>query len=118
MPRVLISDPNLFFVSRLEASLQAAGYETVLVHDAETVGARLADGADALLVGLGSERSEWKAIVARAREAMGPHWPIVAYGPHVQAHLPAEGREAGCSTFVANGKMARDAAAVVKKYAG
>jgi CheY-like chemotaxis protein len=118
MPHVLISDPNLFFVSRLEASLQAAGYETALVHDGETLCERLDTGVVALLVGLGSDRPEWKAIVSRARELMGPDWPIVAYGPHVQAHLPAEGREAGCTAFVANGKMARDAAAVVQKYVG
>jgi CheY-like chemotaxis protein len=114
--RVLIAEDNLFFVSRLESSLRAAGFETHVVTSAEALEEALGEDASALLVGLASARVDWRTVVRRARELKGPSWPIVGFGPHVQSALPKEGREAGCSGFVANGKMAEDAPSVVRRY--
>jgi hypothetical protein len=87
-----------------------------VVRTPEAIEQALAGGAAMLLVGLASSRIDWRAIVERARRLEGDAWPIVGFGPHVQAALPKEGREAGCSGFVANGKMAEDAPAVVRRY--
>lgn len=115
-PRVLIAEDNLFFLSRLESSLQAAGLETTVVTTPQALESALTGPADILLVGMASARVDWRTLVERARQVKGEGWPIVGYGPHVQAALPREGREAGCTAFVANGKMAEDAPRVVRKY--
>lgn len=114
--RVLIAEDNLFFLSRLESSLKAAGWEPCTVTTAEGLEQELESGAAMLLVGMASARIDWRGLVRRARELQGDAWPVIGYGPHVQAALPREGREAGCTGFVANGKIAEDAPAVVRKY--
>jgi CheY-like chemotaxis protein len=114
--RVLIAEDNLFFLSRLESSLRAEGWEPAVVTTAETLEQELEAGADMLLVGMASARIDWRSLVERARSLRGDDWPVVGYGPHVQASLPKQGREAGCTGFVANGKIAEDAPRVVRKY--
>ena len=87
-----------------------------MITTAEALDEELEAGAEMLLVGMASARIDWRSLVARARSRQGDDWPVVGYGPHVQASLPKEGREAGCTAFVANGKIAEDAPRVVRKY--
>ena len=104
MKRVVVFTGNLFLRPALERALGATGWTC-------TWGARAADlgheasSAGAVLVDIGSDRVDWRAIVAAARHAPGGPLPVVGFGPHVERGAFREAAEAGCLRVVPNGRI-------------
>lgn len=116
-PLVILADDNLFFRAKIESALHAAGYEVTTVTTEASLESALARGPRAVLIGVGSSRMPWRTMVTRVRASMGPAFPLVGYGPHVDEALFAEAKAAGCSAVHPNGLVAVDPARVIARHA-
>ncbi len=110
---VIVAEDNLFLRPRIESSLAAGGFVPRFVVSAERLPDALAADASALLVNVDARTLDWERVVRDARAALGPGFPIVGYGPHVEKDLFARARAAGCTEVVPNGLVAKNAASVV-----
>lgn len=111
--RALLLDADLFFVTKITATLRHAGYETATARDADTFARLLTELTPSVaLVNLASRGIDWRAAIAAAR---AEDIPIIAYGPHVDVALHDAARQAGASRVLANAKLATDLAAIVAR---
>jgi DNA-binding NtrC family response regulator len=111
--RALLLDPDLFFVTKITATLRSAGYETRTARDVTAFAGLLAELAPVVaLVNLAGRGIDWHAAVQAARAA---HVPIIAYGPHVDVALHAAARAAGATRVIANAKLATDLPEIVAR---
>lgn len=115
--RVLVIEDNLFFRPKLETALQAGGHAVTVAAEPGRVEAALAEGVDAVLVNVAA-RAPWPELVALIRQRAGDTLPIVGYGPHADLTLRDRAIASGCNDVVPNGRIAADAARVVKRYGG
>jgi CheY-like chemotaxis protein len=113
-PLVLIADDNLFLRPGIERSLRDAGFAVEAVGGPAALEQALVRGPALVLVNLAGR--EGLGCVRRVRARAGDALPVVGYGPHVDADLLRTGRETGCTRVVANGKVAADAASVVRQH--
>jgi DNA-binding response OmpR family regulator len=116
VPRVVAVFDDLLLGSNVLGMLRAAGHEAQLIGDPAAV---RPDGADVLIVDLGTDGFDGVALVERLRDA-GELAPTRTLGVYSHVHhdvkLRAEG--AGFDLVVPRSRMAREGAALVERLAG
>jgi hypothetical protein len=105
--RVAALAPDLFFASKIEATLIAAGHEVTLVRSADDAAAARADVIVADLHAPGLD--------AAALAAAGP--PVLGFYSHVDEAARDRGRDAGFALVVPRSRMAREMPDLVSKLA-
>jgi hypothetical protein len=107
--RVVAFIPDLLFGSNVLGALGAAGHETVLVSDGESIGRELS-GADLLVVDLTADAAERIVLVSGIpREGV----KALAFYSHVEADVRARAQKAGFDLVVPRSRMAREGPALV-----
>jgi CheY-like chemotaxis protein len=113
--RVLVVFDDLLLGSNVLGMLRAAGHEATLVGDAA---AAKPDGADVLVIDLGTEGFDGVAVVERLRASgeLGETRTLGVYSHvHHDVKLRAEG--AGFDLVVPRSRMAREGPALVERLA-
>jgi DNA-binding response OmpR family regulator len=111
--RALVLDSDLFFVTKITATLRHVGYETRTAREADAFARLLREVSPAIaLVNLAGHGIDWRAAIVAARAA---GVPIVAYAPHVDVRLHESARQAGADSVIAHSKLATDLPAVVAR---
>lgn len=107
MTEIVVLERDLFFVTKVRATLAAAGYACAVAKNAEDLAARLAtEPHPALaLIHFGAPGVEWERGIQLARSA---NVPVLAYGSHVDLAAQAAARAAGATRVIANSKLAAD----------
>jgi predicted secreted Zn-dependent protease len=101
MARIAAVAPDLFFASKIEATLRAAGHAVELVQAASAAGAT----ADVLIVDLD----------AAGPEVGGPQGvPRLGFYSHVDVDTRRQAEEAGFDLVVPRSRMAREMPALVE----
>lgn len=118
MSKVLIVEDNLFFHAKLEGALKRAGYKTLVTNTETRFAQGLSESPAVILVSVACRTIPWIEWVQRARAQLGPEFPIVGYGGHVNEAGFAAGQAAGCSTVVSNGQISAQAAEIVAQLLG
>jgi thiamine monophosphate synthase len=100
--RVVALAPDLFFASKIEATLAAAGHD---VHVASTVGDTLAAATQAqiVIVDLHAERLEPADLAERL-----PGRALLGFYSHVDTETRRSAEEAGFDLVVPRSRMARE----------
>jgi DNA-binding response OmpR family regulator len=107
MARVVALAPDLFFASKIEATLTAAGHQVQLVQSEDQAAAAAAT-ADVLVVDLHSPGLDAGRLAGAA-----PGTPVLAFYAHVDEQARERGRAAGFGLVVPRSRMARDMVALV-----
>lgn len=117
MAQVLAFIPDLLFGSRVQAALAAAGYEVVLVVDANGVRERL-DGAAVLVVDLTDEAAD-RAGLIQSLSTDGLLEEVITLGfySHIEAEVRDTAESAGFDLVVPRSRMAREGAELVRRLA-
>jgi hypothetical protein len=103
MARVVALAPDLFFASKIEATLSAAGHE-VTVHSAPP----LPGGADVVIVDLDQ---------VEPSVALEAGLPVLGFYSHVDVETKKRADDAGIDLVVPRSRMAREMPALVKRLA-
>ena len=96
MARVAALVPDLFFASKVEATLSAAGHEVIPAAD---VAAARAAGAEAIVADLGAVGPE---------ELAGAGAPVLGFYPHTDVELRARADAASLARVVPRSRAARE----------
>lgn len=116
-PAVVCLVPDLFFATRFEDVIRAAGGEAVLVDEAQAFIAAVDRSNPVLaLVDLDAP-GDWAFAIRRLKAR--PHSrpvPIYAFGSHVDVETLRRARLAGADHAWARSKMATDLVAVVERH--
>jgi DNA-binding response OmpR family regulator len=120
MTRVLALVPDLMFGSRLAAAAGEAGIELELVGDEPTARARLAQssdpGWDVLVVDLTDPDLDGAALVSSLRDAFAlASTSTLGFYAHVDAATRERALDAGFDVVVPRSRMAREAAALLRR---
>ena len=117
MTDVVVLERDLFFATKIRATLQAAGRGCVVVKSADDLAARVAqEPAPALvLVHYGAAGVDWARGITLAR-ATGV--PVLAYGAHVDIAAQSQARAAGATRVIANSKLAGDLLSQIDRTIG
>lgn len=114
MALVLVLSADLMFGSRIQAQLQGAGHEVVLVPDAQRLGERLAQFPRVLIADLTDERLDGVATVqALAAQGALAQVRTLAFYSHVEADTRERALQAGFDLVVPRSRMAREGAQLV-----
>lgn len=107
MTDVVVLDRDLFFTTKIQATLRAAERGCQVVKSADDLAERLAqEPLPALvLVHCGAAGVAWEHGIALARAA---GVPVLAYGSHVDIAAQTQARAAGATRVIANSKLAGD----------
>jgi hypothetical protein len=98
MARVAALAPDLFFASKIDATLTAAGHEVTLV---QSVPDALAAGADVVVADLHAPDLDAAALA-------GGKAPVLGFYSHVDEAARDRGRDAGFAQVVPRSRMARE----------
>ena len=104
MARVLALAPDLFFASKIEATLSAAGHEVSLVTGPPF-------GGDAELVIVDLDQVEPSV-------ALQPGLPVLGFYSHVDVETKRRADDAGLDLVVPRSRMAREMPALVERLLG
>lgn len=99
MAHVAALAPDLFFASKIDATLTAAGHEVTVVPSADAL-ASLARAADVVIVDL--------AIPLEQVPALPPGVPALGFYSHVEVDTRRRAEEAGFDLVVPRSRMARE----------
>jgi hypothetical protein len=105
MARVLAIAPDLFFASKIDATLRAAGHEVQLVEAASAAGGT----ADVVIVDLDAAGADVKTPAGVAR---------LGFYSHVDVDTRRKAEEAGFDLVVPRSRMAREMPALVERLLG
>jgi CheY-like chemotaxis protein len=94
--RVLSVGEDLLFFSRIRAEAIACGLSVSQARNATELATALNSTDEVQLILLDLDAMDASAVV----EASAGRAPVLAYGPHVQADLLRQAREAGCTRVV------------------
>lgn len=111
MARTVVFTDDLLFGSNVLGALRAAGHETTLAGDAQTVGREL-PGAHVLIVDLTSDAEGRLEAVSGLRR---PDLRTLAFYAHVETDVRAEAERAGLDLVVPRSRMARDGVSLVER---
>jgi len=100
MARVLAIAPDLFFASKIDATLRAAGHEVTIASGLDTAGGE----ADLLIVDLDVAGSDLQTA---------PGIPRLGFYSHVDADTRQRAKDAGFDLVVPRSRMAREMPALV-----
>ena len=95
MARVVALAPDLFFASKIDATLKAAGHEVTILGADPVIG-----DADLVIVDLDN--------TADLSVALRPGTPTLGFYSHVDADTRRRAEEAGFDLVVARSRMARE----------
>jgi CheY-like chemotaxis protein len=102
LSKVVALAPDLFFASKIQATLAAAGHEVVL-ESAASAAVAAAGNADVVVADLHAPDLDIESFADRLRGK-----PILGFYSHVEAALRREAEEAGFDLVVPRSRMARD----------
>jgi DNA-binding NtrC family response regulator len=107
MTDVVALERDLFFASKIRATLQAVGRDCQVVRSADDLAERLARPPlpALVMVHCGAAGVDWLRGITLAREA---GVPVLAYGAHVDIAAQSQARAAGATRVIANSKLAGD----------
>jgi hypothetical protein len=108
--RVVAFIPDLLFGSNVLGALSAAGHETTLVGNLDTLG-----DADVLVVDLTSDVAERIERVGAAQRREGLR--TLAFYSHVESEVRTLAEQAGFDLVVPRSRMAREGGALVTRLA-
>jgi DNA-binding response OmpR family regulator len=100
--RVVALAPDLFFGSKIDATLRAAGHDVRLVGTGDEAGAAAAD-ADVFVVDLHAPGLDAGQLVTTAAGK-----PVLGFYSHVDEAARDRGRDAGFALVVPRSRMARE----------
>jgi DNA-binding response OmpR family regulator len=106
--RVAALAPDLFFASKIEATLTTAGHEVRQVTSSDEAAAV---GADVIVADLHAP-----GLDAAALSAVGP--PVLGFYSHVDEEARDRGRDAGFALVVPRSRMAREMPELVARLVG
>jgi len=112
--RVVAFIPDLLFGSNVVGALGAAGHDTVLVADGDSLMREL-PGARVLIVDLTTD-PDVRIDVVRALPPGG--YKTLAFYSHVEADVRASAEAAGFDLVVPRSRMAREGGALVDRLVG
>jgi hypothetical protein len=96
MARIAMQVPDLFFASKVDAMLRAAGHEVIAVEDSAAADA---EDADAIVADLGSVAPE---ALTETRV------PVLGFYRHTDVELRARADESGLACVVPRSRVARE----------
>jgi CheY-like chemotaxis protein len=109
MARVVALAPDLFFASKIEATLSAAGHEVALASTPDqAVGA--SEGAQLIVVDLHAEGLDARDFAARLSGK-----PLLGFYSHVEDQVGRGAEAAGFDLVVPRSRMAREMPALVAR---
>ena len=111
MSRVVALAPDLFFASKIQATLAAAGHEVVLESVASAAVAA-AGNADVVVADLHAPDLDLESFADRLKGK-----PLLGFYSHVEAALRREAEEAGFDLVVPRSRMARDMPELIAQLA-
>jgi hypothetical protein len=115
MAQILAFIPDLLFGSRVQAALNAAGHDLVLVVDANGVRERLAD-VDVLVVDLTDEPIVRAGLVeSLSVDGSLKGTATLAFYSHVEAEVRKIAEKAGFDLVVPRSRMAREGADLIAR---
>jgi DNA-binding response OmpR family regulator len=104
--------PDLFFASKIEATLRASGHQVKVKSSVEEVVCAAAD-ADVLIADLHAAGLDPIALAARVRGT-----PLLGFYSHVDVDTRTRAEEAGFDLVVPRSRMAREMPALVAGLLG
>ena len=102
MAHVLAIAPDLFFASKIDATLKSAGHEVTIVSRIE---AQWPDGTDVVIVDLDN---------TDIGSGLPPGTPTIGFYSHVDVDTKRRAEEAGLDLVVPRSRMAREMPALVE----
>ena len=108
----LLLDNDLFFVTKISATLKHAGYTTRAARTLDAFTQGLAEKPDIALVNTAARGVDWRAGIAAARES---NVPVIEFGSHVDLETQAEARKVGATRVIANSKLTADLPGIVER---
>jgi hypothetical protein len=113
MTQVLAFIPDLLFGSRVQAALTTAGYEVVLVADANGVREHL-NGTTVLVVDLTDEAADRAGLIqSLSVDGLLEGVATLGFYSHVEAEVRGTAEDAGFDLLVPRSRMAREGATLV-----
>jgi CheY-like chemotaxis protein len=109
--RVVALAPDLFFASKIEATLTAAGHEVRLVGSPDEAAAA-AGGVDVVIADLHAPGLDAGALATAAGDT-----PVLGFYSHVDEQARDRGRAAGFALVVPRSRMAREMPDLVRGLA-
>jgi DNA-binding NarL/FixJ family response regulator len=101
---VILVTADLMVVSRVQDAVRRAGSATVVVSSETAAMECDAAQARAVVIDLGSQLRDLRAIVEHFKASVLPP-RIIAFGPHVHEERLAAARDAGCDEVVSRGQF-------------
>jgi DNA-binding response OmpR family regulator len=112
---VLLVTRDLSVVSQVDGAAARVGAIARTVSNEEDAAARcVAEGADLIIVDLGTPSINVTALVEQVKAAVGEPPRIVAFGSHVHVERLAAAREAGCDDVMSRGQFFAQLNAVLR----
>jgi hypothetical protein len=106
MMRAILVSIDLIVVSRVEgAAAKVGGTVQVTSNISAAAECMSGEGAEIVIVDLGSSIEDIKAQVTTLKSATSPSPRVVAFGPHVHENRLAAAREAGCDVVMSRGQF-------------
>lgn len=102
MSRVVALAPDLFFASKIQATLTAAGHE-VVVESASSAAVAAAGNADVVVADLHAPDLDLASFADRLRDK-----PLLGFYQHTEDALRRDAEEAGFDLVVPRSRMARE----------
>jgi CheY-like chemotaxis protein len=103
--------PDLFFASKIQATLVAAGHE-VVVESAASAAVEAAGNADVVVADLHAPDLDLESFADRLKDK-----PLLGFYSHVEAALRREAEEAGFDLVVPRSRMAREMPELIARLA-
>lgn len=112
MAKVLAVAPDLFFASKIEATLLHAGHELEIVDDLKQMKAKVRD-TDIIIVDLACGNFTAGQVADELERAGSATKPILAFYSHIDADNRFAAERAGFDMVVPRSRMAREMAQLV-----
>lgn len=116
--RILALEKDLFFAVRMRDTLRRYDMEVVIARTLSafierlTVGDEADERAALVIVNIASKGVDWAEAI---RQARAQHYPVLAFGSHMDLDARAVALQAGAQRVVANSKFASDMPALVQR---
>jgi DNA-binding NarL/FixJ family response regulator len=110
--RIVAYVSDLLFVSRIEATLRAVGYDVATVEDVPSLETALVD-ADVAILDLHATDAPSEIIAVCTAGGV----PVVAFGRHTEPELLRTAREAGAVAVVPRSTFVEEMVALVERAA-
>lgn len=110
--RALALETDLFFSTKIAATLRHIGLETAITRGLDAFLAQMKAGSAVALVNISARGVDWQTAIHAAHTA---GVPVIAYGSHVDTEAQALARAAGATRVIANSRLASDLPGIVER---